>query len=160
MVDNPCGTNIVHHLFDAFYLNCYCWAINVILRLSFLLSTIFYFYFFSHITHSIQNMTKQNNRHILNISRSNQKGVREGRTTRTQKSILRLSWPSLKRFLSINWEFWVFFLRYRQWYYSPTSNVISKQSLWSLPCNWTIVLTIASESFIAILFCYRSLKDL
>ncbi len=34
-----------------------------------------YFYFFSHTTqHNIQNTTKQNNRHILNISRSNQKG--------------------------------------------------------------------------------------
>ncbi len=54
----------------------------------FLLSTIFYF-IFSHITqHSIQNITKQNNRHILNISRSNQKGGREGRTTKTQKSLL------------------------------------------------------------------------
>ncbi len=47
------------------------------------------FYFFSHITqHSIQNITKQNNIHILNVSRSNQKGGREGRTTRTQKSLL------------------------------------------------------------------------
>ncbi len=47
------------------------------------------FFFFSHITqHSIQNITKQNNRHILNISRSNQMGGREGRTTRTQKSLL------------------------------------------------------------------------
>ncbi len=45
--------------------------------------------FFSHITqHSIQNITKLNNRHILNISRSNQKGGREGRTRRTQKSLL------------------------------------------------------------------------
>ncbi len=52
----------------------------------FLLSTIFYF--FSHITqHSIQNITKQNNRHILNISRSNQKGGGEGRTIKTQKSL-------------------------------------------------------------------------
>ncbi len=30
------------------------------------------------------NITKQNNRHILNISKSSQKGGREGRTTRTQ----------------------------------------------------------------------------
>ncbi len=38
-------------------------------------------FFFSHITqHSIQNITKQNNRHILNISKSSQKGGREGRT--------------------------------------------------------------------------------
>ncbi len=49
----------------------------------------FFILFFSHITqHIIQNITKQNNRHILNISRSNQKGGREGRTTRTQKSLL------------------------------------------------------------------------
>ncbi len=35
-------------------------------------------FFFSHITqHSIQNITKQNNRHILNISKSSQKGGRE-----------------------------------------------------------------------------------
>ncbi len=53
-----------------------------------LLSTIFYF-IFSHTTqHNIQNTTKQNNRHILNISRSNQKGGGEGRTTRTQKLLL------------------------------------------------------------------------
>ncbi len=45
--------------------------------------------FFSHTTqHNIQNTTKQNNRHILNISRSNQKGGGEGRTTRTQKLLL------------------------------------------------------------------------
>ncbi len=49
----------------------------------------FLFLFFSHITqHNIQNITKQNNRHILNISRSNQKGGREGRTIKTQKSLL------------------------------------------------------------------------
>ncbi len=47
------------------------------------------FLFFSRITqHSIQNITKQNNRHILNISKSSQKGGREGRTTKTQKSLL------------------------------------------------------------------------
>ncbi len=47
------------------------------------------FYFFSHTTqHNIQNTTKQNNRHILNILRSNQKGGGEGRTTRTQKLLL------------------------------------------------------------------------
>ncbi len=44
---------------------------------------------FSHITqHSIQNITKNNNRHILNISKSSQKGGREGRTIKTQKSLL------------------------------------------------------------------------
>ncbi len=49
----------------------------------------FLFLFFSHITqHNIQNITKQNNRHILNISRSNQRGGREGRTIKTQKSLL------------------------------------------------------------------------
>ncbi len=49
----------------------------------------FFFFFFSHITqHNIQNITKQNNRHILNISRSNQKGGREGRTIKTQVSLL------------------------------------------------------------------------
>ncbi len=47
------------------------------------------FFVFSHITqHSIQNITKQNNRHILNISKSSQKGGREGRTIKTQKSLL------------------------------------------------------------------------
>ncbi len=46
----------------------------------------FLFLFFSHTTQqNIQNKTKQNSRHILNISRFNQKGGREGRTTRTQK---------------------------------------------------------------------------
>ncbi len=49
----------------------------------------FLFIFFSHVTqHNIQNTTKQNNRHTLNISRSNQKGGREGRTIKTQKSLL------------------------------------------------------------------------
>ncbi len=48
-----------------------------------------FFFFFSHTTqHNIQKTTKQNNRHILNISRSNQKGGGEGRTTRTQKLLL------------------------------------------------------------------------
>ncbi len=47
----------------------------------------FFIYFF-HTQHNIQNKTKQNSRHILNISRFNQKGGREGRTTRTQKLLL------------------------------------------------------------------------
>ncbi len=48
-----------------------------------------FLFIFSHKTqHSIQNITKQNNRHIFNISRSNQKGGREGRTIKTQKSLL------------------------------------------------------------------------
>ncbi len=52
----------------------------------FLLST--FYFIFSHITqhvffhNNIQNITKQNNRHILNISKSSQKGGREGRTTK------------------------------------------------------------------------------
>ncbi len=54
--------------------------------LFFLLSTTFYL-IFSHITqHSIQNITKQNNRHILNISRSNQKGGREREGQQKHKS--------------------------------------------------------------------------
>ncbi len=49
----------------------------------------FLFFIFSQTTqHNIQNKTKQNSRHILNISRFNQKGGREGRTTRTQKLLL------------------------------------------------------------------------
>ncbi len=46
------------------------------------------FFIFFHTQHNIQNKTKQNSRHILNISRFNQKGGREGRTTRTQKLLL------------------------------------------------------------------------
>ncbi len=62
---------------------------SIYLLFFFLLSTIFYFHFFSQTTqHNIQNKTKQNSRHILNISRFNQKGGREGRTTRTQKLLL------------------------------------------------------------------------
>ncbi len=49
----------------------------------------FFIFIFSQTTqHNIQNKTKQNSRHILNISRFNQKGGREGRTTRTQKLLL------------------------------------------------------------------------
>ncbi len=43
------------------------------------------FLFFFHTQHNIQNKTKQNSRHILNISRFNQKGGREGRTTKNTK---------------------------------------------------------------------------
>ncbi len=43
----------------------------------FLLSTIFYFIFLQTIQHNIQNKTKQNSRHILNIQKFNQKGWRE-----------------------------------------------------------------------------------
>ncbi len=53
--------------------------------------------------HSIQNITKQNNRHILNISKSSQKGGREGRTTRTQKSLLHtITYIKQKTLPSIN----------------------------------------------------------
>ncbi len=60
--------------------------------------------FFSHIPqHSIQNITKQNNRHILNISKSSQKGGREGRTTKTQKSLLHtITYIKQKTLPSIN----------------------------------------------------------
>ncbi len=63
-----------------------------------------FFFFFSHTTqHNIQNTTKQNNRHILNISRSNQKGGGEGRTTRTQKSLLyTITYVQQKTLPSIN----------------------------------------------------------
>ncbi len=47
-----------------------------------------FLFLFFHTQQNIQNKTKQNSRHILNISRFNQKGGREGRTTRTQKSLL------------------------------------------------------------------------
>ncbi len=63
-----------------------------------------FFLFFSHITqHSIQNTTKQNNRHTLNISKSSQKGGREGRTTKTQKSLLHtITYIKQKTLPSIN----------------------------------------------------------
>ncbi len=62
------------------------------------------FLFFSHIIqHSIQNITKQNNRHILNISKSSQKGGREGRTTKTQKSLFHtITYIKQKTLPSIN----------------------------------------------------------
>ncbi len=64
--------------------------INILL-LDFFFFVINIFFIFSHITqHSIQNITKQYNRHILNISKSSQKRGRrgEGRTIKTQKSLL------------------------------------------------------------------------
>ncbi len=68
----------------------------------FLLSTIFYFLFF-HTQHNIISKIQQNNRHILNISRSNQKGGGEGRTTRTQKSLLyTITYVQQKTLPSIN----------------------------------------------------------
>ncbi len=62
-----------------------------------------FFFIFSHITqHSIQNIAKQN-RHILNISKSSQKGGREGRTTKTQKSLLHtITYIKQKTLPSIN----------------------------------------------------------
>ncbi len=76
-------------------------------RFFFLLLFFFFkkiFFLFSHTTqHNIQNTTKQNNRHILNISRSNQKGGGEGRTTRTQKSLLyTITYVQQKTLPSIN----------------------------------------------------------
>ncbi len=56
----------------------------------FLLSTIFYYFFFFFTQHNIQNKTEQNSRHILNISRFNQKGGREGRTTKNTKLLLKI----------------------------------------------------------------------
>ncbi len=80
------------HMSDLF-VHCLFVYLYIVLLLSvschsfFLLSTIFIF--FSHTTqHNIQNKTKQNSRHILNISRFNQKGWGEGRTKRTQKLLL------------------------------------------------------------------------
>ncbi len=63
-----------------------------------------HFFTFSHITqHRIQNITKQNNRHILNISKSSQKGGREGRTIKTQKSLLHtITYIKQKTLPSIN----------------------------------------------------------
>ncbi len=63
------------------------YADDIILYLFFVINN--FLFFFSQTTqHNIQNKTKQNSRHILNISRFNQKGGREGRTTRTQKLLL------------------------------------------------------------------------
>ncbi len=53
---------------------------------SFFYQHFFFSFFFTQ--HSIQNITKQNNRPILNISKSSQKGERKGRTIKTQKSLL------------------------------------------------------------------------
>ncbi len=67
----------------------HAYSITLLFPIWVLYSYASFFYFFSHITqHSIQNITKQNNRHILNISKSSQKGGREGRTIKTQKSLL------------------------------------------------------------------------
>ncbi len=89
-----CSSYVAYYIRDQMtHPRWYHWAnqdlANSVLRthlLFFLLST---FFFFSHIKqHSIQNITKQNNRHILNISKSNQKGGSERRTIKTQKSLL------------------------------------------------------------------------
>ncbi len=73
------------------------------MNILFFLSSTF-FYFFSHITqHSIQNITKQNNRHILNNSKSNQNGGGEGRTIKTEKSLLyTITYMKQKTLPSIN----------------------------------------------------------
>ncbi len=60
---------------------------KVVFYIIFFVINNFLFLFF-HKQHNIQNKTKQNSRHILNISRFNQKGGREERTTRTQKLLL------------------------------------------------------------------------
>ncbi len=53
--------------------------------------------------HNIQNITKQNNRHILNILKSSHKGGREGRTGKTQKSLLHtITYTKKKTLPSIN----------------------------------------------------------
>ncbi len=62
------------------------------------------FFFFFHTQHNIQNKTKQNNRHILNISRSNQKGGGEGRTTITQKSLL-YTITYVQKTLTFTWHY-------------------------------------------------------
>ncbi len=70
---------------------------------SFFLVSTFFFFFLHIIQHSIQNITKQNNRHILNISKFNQKGGREGKTTKTQKSLLHtITYIKQKTLPSIN----------------------------------------------------------
>ncbi len=77
----------VWRLFKMFSRDLRCFSLSNT-GVSFFVINNFYF-IFSHTTqHNIQNKTKQNSRHILNISRFNQKGGREGRTTRTQKSLL------------------------------------------------------------------------
>ncbi len=55
-------------------------------------------FYFSYTTseHNIQNITKQNNRHILNISKSSQKGGREGRTRKTQNKSLLYTFKYIK----------------------------------------------------------------
>ncbi len=73
------------------------------MNILFFLSSTFFF-IFSHITqHSIQNITKQNNRHILNNSKSNQNGGGEGRTIKTEKSLLyTITYMKQKTLPSIN----------------------------------------------------------
>ncbi len=54
--------------------------------LFFLLSTIFFIFIFSQTTqHNIQNKTKQNSRHILNISKFNKKGRERGKDNKNTK---------------------------------------------------------------------------
>ncbi len=68
-----------------------------------MLSTFFYFFTHNTTQHPKYNKTKPNNRHILNISKSSQKGGREGRTTKTQKSLLHtITYIQQKTLPSIN----------------------------------------------------------
>ncbi len=63
----------------------------MIIRTFFFYQQFFIFFIFSHTTqHNIQNTTKQNNRHILNISRSNEKGGGELELFLTPKSAIRI----------------------------------------------------------------------
>ncbi len=67
----------------------HCLSFNSMHNFFFFVINNFFIFIFSQTTqHNIQNKTKQNSRHILNISKFNQKGGREGRTTRTQKLLL------------------------------------------------------------------------
>ncbi len=63
-----------------------------------------FFNFFFYTQHNIiSKIQKKKNRHVLNISRSNQKGGGEGRTTRTQKSLLyTITYVQQKTLPSIN----------------------------------------------------------
>ncbi len=62
------------------------WCLVMSFWLKVCIYRIFSTFFIFHTQHNIQNITKQNNRHILNISKSSQKGGREGRTRKTQTS--------------------------------------------------------------------------
>ncbi len=59
-----------------------------VLHIFFVINNFLFFHTQHNIISKIQKQTNKKNRQILNISRSNQKGGGEGRTTRTQKSLL------------------------------------------------------------------------